>query len=274
MKNKFYTFAAFKPKNIFLTLVCVVVFIATNTACIAANIGYQIPAVCCASNVSKCSLARMGGDSLSWFQYFNFSSQMPKNEKNASKVNNSSLQARATCESGIQSFLFNAGSGIRVLNINGDPWFIAADVCHALRFSNVTVSIKPLGDDERSKIFLGRQGYVWIINESGLYALIFRCHDAMKEGTLPYRFRKWVTSEVLPSIRKTGMYATGNTAENLRELSELKAKYQHLEMMYRMERKLRELFQKERDYYVKDRDEWRNRTMERNNRLLQFIITG
>lgn len=58
-----------------------------------------------------------------------------------------------------------------------------------------------------------------IINESGLYTLILRCRDAVKPGTVPHRFRKWVTNEVLPTIRKTGRYehpvATTRSAEPL-----------------------------------------------------------
>ncbi|CFQ88082.1 MULTISPECIES: Bro-N domain-containing protein [Yersinia] len=53
---------------------------------------------------------------------------------------------------------------------------------------------------------LGRQGFASIISESGLYTLILRCRDAVTPGTIPYRFRKWVTSEVLPAIRQTGKY--------------------------------------------------------------------
>lgn len=45
-----------------------------------------------------------------------------------------------------------------------------------------------------------------ILSESGLYTLVLRCRDAVKQGTVPYRFRKWVTNEVLPQIRKTGKY--------------------------------------------------------------------
>ena len=69
------TFAAFKTKNIFLMSACVVFFIATNTALYAANIGYQIPAVCCTSDVSKCSWSRTGGDSLSCINNLIFHTQ-------------------------------------------------------------------------------------------------------------------------------------------------------------------------------------------------------
>jgi prophage antirepressor-like protein len=78
-------------------------------------------------------------------------------------------------------------------------------------------------------------------------------------------FRKWVTSEVLPSIRKTGYY--GVQPENTVSLQE----YRHLEMMYGIEKQLRELLQKQRDYYVNDRDDWRNRALERSKSMMQMI---
>lgn len=68
------------------------------------------------------------------------------------------------------------------------------------------MSIKSLDDDERAKFNLGRQGETNIISESGLYTLILRCRDAVTPCTIPYRFRKWVTGEVLPQIRRTGSY--------------------------------------------------------------------
>ncbi len=90
--------------------------------------------------------------------------------------------------------------------LDGAPWFVASDVIKALQLTNATMSMKSLDDDERSKLNLGRQGTANIISESGLYTLILRCRDAVTPGTIPYRFRKWVTGEVLPQIRRTGRY--------------------------------------------------------------------
>lgn len=95
---------------------------------------------------------------------------------------------------------------IRVVIINNETWFIAQDICCALQIQNVTQAVERLDDDERSMFNIGRQGQVNIISESGLYTLVLRCRDAVKKGTLPHRFRKWVTHEVLPQIRKTGQY--------------------------------------------------------------------
>ncbi len=103
-------------------------------------------------------------------------------------------------------FSFESESNIRAILIDGEPWFVAIDVIKALQLTNPTMSLKALDEDERSKFNLGRQGNTNIISESGLYTLILRCSDAVTPGTIPYRFRKWVTSEVLPQIRKTGRY--------------------------------------------------------------------
>lgn len=96
---------------------------------------------------------------------------------------------------------------LRAVEQDSGPWFVAADVCQALDIQNTSQAIAALDEDERSMLSIGRQGNAHIINESGLYALTLRCRDAMKPGTKAHAFRKWVTSEVLPAIRKTGSYS-------------------------------------------------------------------
>ncbi|MDW4578494.1 BRO-N domain-containing protein [Atlantibacter hermannii] len=112
-------------------------------------------------------------------------------------------------------FKFESDNPIRSIIIAGEPWFVAQDVCTALRIQNVTQALEKLDDDERAmfnighehrSIFDSRVKDINIISESGLYTLILRCRDAVTPGTIPYRFRKWVTSEVLPQIRRTGRY--------------------------------------------------------------------
>lgn len=94
---------------------------------------------------------------------------------------------------------------IRVQVINGEPWFVGKDVCDVLGLSNHKMSIKSLDEDEVSSVYLidamGRKQETKVISESGLYSLIFQ---SRKPEAKP--FRKWVTSEVLPSIRKRGYY--------------------------------------------------------------------
>lgn len=90
---------------------------------------------------------------------------------------------------------------LRSIMINDDPWFVAKDACDALEIANVTQAVERLDEDERSMLNIGRQGEVNIINESGLYSLILSSRKPTAK-----RFKKWVTSEVIPSIRKTGGY--------------------------------------------------------------------
>lgn len=91
---------------------------------------------------------------------------------------------------------------VRTMERDGEVWFVAKDVCDVLELTNPTVAIEALDEDERSKFFLGRQGEANIINESGLYALVFRSNKPEAKA-----FSKWVRSEVLPQIRRTGSYS-------------------------------------------------------------------
>lgn len=93
---------------------------------------------------------------------------------------------------------------IRTVLANNEPMFCLPDVCKALELSNSRVVSARLDDDERSKLDLPRQGETWFITESGLYAVILRSDKPNAK-----KFRKWVTSEVLPSIRKNGGYIAG-----------------------------------------------------------------
>ncbi|MDM3455740.1 Bro-N domain-containing protein [Citrobacter sp. Cb028] len=106
-------------------------------------------------------------------------------------------------------FKFESASPVRMFNIDGNPWFSAKDVSDALGLRNSRKAIAMLDDDEKgvtSSYTPGGMQAVNVISESGLYTLILRCRDAVTPGTIPYRFRKWVTGEVLPQIRRTGRY--------------------------------------------------------------------
>ena len=101
---------------------------------------------------------------------------------------------------------------IRTLLINDEPWFVGKDVTEILGYSNPSKALSDHVDEEdklnnKSLSSLGQRGG-WIINESGLYSLIL-------SSKLPTakKFKKWVTSEVLPSIRKHGAYMTNETLE-------------------------------------------------------------
>lgn len=101
---------------------------------------------------------------------------------------------------------------VRTLVIAGEPWFVAADVCRVLEVGNTTQAVQALDEDERAMFNIGRQGNANLVNESGLYTLILRSRNAVKKGSKPHAFRKWVTAEVLPSIRKTGGYVDRHNA--------------------------------------------------------------
>lgn len=105
---------------------------------------------------------------------------------------------------------------IRTVVVNEEPMFCLTDICKALEMSNPTMVAQRLDDDERTKLDLGRQGETNFITESGLYAVILRSDKPNAK-----KFRKWVTSEVLPSIRKNGGYIAGQ--ENMTD-DELMAK--------------------------------------------------
>lgn len=100
------------------------------------------------------------------------------------------------------------GAEVRIVQIDGEPWFVLTDVCRELDLANPTMVAKKLDNDERTKFDLGRQGETTIVNESGLYTVILRSDKPQAKP-----FRKWVTSIVLPSIRKHGAYMTDQALE-------------------------------------------------------------
>jgi len=105
--------------------------------------------------------------------------------------------------SNIIAFRFEDSAEVRTLERDGEPWFVAKDVGDVLGLKN-SRTLRNLDDDEKgvAKLHtLGGEQEVNIVNESGLYALIFRSRKLEAK-----KFRKWVMSEVLPSLRKTGKY--------------------------------------------------------------------
>ncbi|MDW5502471.1 BRO family protein [Pseudomonas lundensis] len=106
-------------------------------------------------------------------------------------------------------FSFESSTNIRMVLIDQRPYFVAQDVCSALAIKAVDVALRKLDSDEKGTYSIRTPGGYQsqsVISESGLYTLILRCRDAVTPGTIPYRFRKWVTAEVLPAIRQTGQY--------------------------------------------------------------------
>ena len=97
---------------------------------------------------------------------------------------------------------------VRILEKDGNLWFVASDVSFILGFSEASAMTRNLDDDEKglsNEQTLGGEQSVIIINESGLYSAILRSRKPEAKA-----FKKWITSEVIPSIRKTGSYSMKN----------------------------------------------------------------
>ncbi|MBT2371952.1 BRO-N domain-containing protein [Pseudomonas fluorescens] len=96
------------------------------------------------------------------------------------------------------------GNEVRTLLVNGEPWFIAADVAAALEYREAEKMTRWLDDDEKGPHIVGTPGgdqRMTIINEAGLYSAILRSRKAEAK-----RFKRWITHDVLPSLRKHGAY--------------------------------------------------------------------
>ena len=119
-------------------------------------------------------------------------------------------------ENNLKIFEFANDKQVRVVinEQDGEPWFVAKDVCEILEFGNYRQALTThLDEDEKGVQKMDTPGGMQdmsVINESGLYTLVMRSNKPEAK-----KFRKWVTSEVLPSIRKTGMYATPAKVEDI-----------------------------------------------------------
>ena len=134
----------------------------------------------------------------------------------------------------VQIFSNEEFGRIRTVAINGEPWFVGKDVAERLGYERATKAIQDHVDNEDKdevpiQDSIGRMQKTPIINESGLYSLVLSSKLPRAKA-----FKRWVTSEVIPSIRKRGVYATPQTAEQMlkdpdvmiRALQELKAERQ------------------------------------------------
>lgn len=115
------------------------------------------------------------------------------------------VQPEPTNENEAQTFVSEKFGSVRVMTINGEPWFVAADVCKALDIGNPTQALSRLDEDEQALISIeglsrgNDKGN--IINEPGLYTLVLGSRKPEAK-----EFKRWVTHEVIPTIRKTGGY--------------------------------------------------------------------
>lgn len=127
----------------------------------------------------------------------------------------------------LQIFNYN-GNVVRTVQIDGEPWWVLKDVCGVLDIEQPTRVAERLEEDEVSQTHvidsLGRKQNTYIINESGLYNVILRSDKPQAKP-----FRKWVTNEVLPSIRKTGGYQLPQMSKELRAIIMQDQKIQEVE---------------------------------------------
>lgn len=103
-------------------------------------------------------------------------------------------------------FNFAHNLSLRVFDANGNPWFVAADIEKMFGLTNLRKRITSLDDDEKTTIASPSGGSLTLVNESGMWTLVLRSDAAIQKGTVAYKARKWVTSEVLPAIRRNGHY--------------------------------------------------------------------
>lgn len=139
----------------------------------------------------------------------------------------------------LMQFAFNRQS-VRVIRVDGEPWFVAKDVCEVLEIANSRDAVARLDDDERSVVSTDTPGgmqKLQAVNESGLYALVLGSRKPEAKA-----FKRWITHEVLPAIRTTGHYGTPRELTRLElielaresELARLEAERQNAELAYQL----------------------------------------
>jgi prophage antirepressor-like protein len=133
--------------------------------------------------------------------------------------------------SNLQNFDFTPGLSIRAIVKDGEPWFVAKDVCSILDFKNASDRLGTVDASDKGLFLtetLGGSQRTNCVNESGLYSLIMRSRKPEAKA-----FQKWVTSTVLPTLRKGGIYITGQEkpisddltlADLLAQMADLQAK--------------------------------------------------
>lgn len=153
----------------------------------------------------------------------------------------------------LQVFNYN-GANIRTVSKNGEPWFVAADVCRVLEIGNPSDAIARLEEDERTLVSIegASNGLpVNAINEPGLYSLILSSRKPEARA-----FKRWITHEVIPAIRRHGMYAIDEILANpdlaiaaLTQLKEEREQRKALELTAAMQRQQILELQPKASYY-------------------------
>ena len=152
----------------------------------------------------------------------------------------------------LQIFNYEANE-IRTVLKDGEPWFVARDVCNVLEVGNTTDAVARLEEDEFDSIevtdSLGRKQRTLIVSESGLYSLILGSRKPEAKA-----FKRWITHEVIPAIRKTGAYsAPMSSLEIMRNM--LDAQIQSEKRIDHLEAKIQVAFEKP---FIADWCKWAN----------------
>lgn len=114
---------------------------------------------------------------------------------------------------GIQIFKNEQFGEVRTIAKDGEPWFVANDICKVLGHTNSRVAVAALDEDEKgvSKVYtLGGEQQMTVVNEAGMYQLVIRSNLPAAKA-----FKRWITHEVIPTIRRHGAYATETTIESI-----------------------------------------------------------
>lgn len=133
----------------------------------------------------------------------------------------------------IQIFKNEQFGEVRTIAKDGEPWFVANDICKVLGHTNSRVAVASLDEDEKgvSKVYtLGGEQQMTVVNEAGMYQLVIRSNLPAAKA-----FKRWITHEVIPTIRRHGAYATETTIESIiadpesgiKLLQALKAEQEH-----------------------------------------------
>lgn len=113
----------------------------------------------------------------------------------------------------IQIFKSEQFGEVRTIAKDGEPWFVANDICKVLGHTNSRVAVAALDEDEKgvSKVYtLGGEQQMTVVNEAGMYQLVIRSNLPAAKA-----FKRWITHEVIPTIRRHGAYATETTIESI-----------------------------------------------------------
>lgn len=117
-------------------------------------------------------------------------------------------------ENKIEIFRNDEFGEVRTVVIDNEPWFVAADVCKVLEISNVSDTVKGLDNDEKLNTLVNTEGIagnpnMTVISEPGLYSIVLRSRKPEAKA-----FKRWITHEVIPTIRRHGVYSTDYLLDN------------------------------------------------------------